>query len=781
MDSAAKLKVIHMFNTMPPQFILWKSVPDMPPKKPRKVPCDVTGAATDPHDKTKFMDYETAATVAAGAGLNIGFVLTKEDPYFLFDLDDVRNPVTGDYTDIAQAAAALFPGAAMEVSYSQTGMHIYGRCDAERLRTKKRKWQNNQFEFYTEGRFVALGHGAVGDINIDWTQQLDGLIPTRDVADLEAGQDGPVPEYTGTNWSDEELVQKMLAGGGSMAVQFGDKASVRDLWTCDVAKLAAHFPSATGDLFDRSNADAALMSHLAFWCGKDYQRMDKLFRASGLFRDKYDKRPDYRQNTITGAISGCRNVYSVAAKTTRAPLISGELMTIQDQLEHFKGCVYVAARRGILTPTGEILDRSQFRATYGGFKFLMTMVGTGSTTDAFEAFTEHKVTAFPKVSDITFDPTGEFQDILTDPDGIKRVNVYRPRTPRRVSGDPSLFVDLITTMIPDERDRVILTSYMAAVCQYPGQKFLWAPLVQGAQGNGKSTLISVLRYCVDGITQGVDDQAAKYSVELLPRHLDSQFNGVMESKLLAVVHEMHTDSFKDQRERQDYLKSLITEPTLTIERKGANQYTARNCMNFLFCSNHRDAVRLESAERRFAVFYTAQQTVDDVRAAGIDFKALWSWLRADGFAIVYDYLMTYQIPDEFNPAGDATRAPVTSSTAAAVSESRSPVERLILEAVADDEPGFKNGWVSVAKVNHLCERDGIKPLAGRALPCIMRALGYNRIGRVRANVLFEGGGATTLWCREQLGQDAQIADHAPSHLVEKYRADQQYSVPVGFN
>ena len=767
-----------MFNTMPAQFILWKSVPDMPPKKDRKVPCDVNGAATDPHDPAKFMTYEEASTVAGSTGYNVGFVLTKDDPYFLFDLDDVRDPVTGQYSDIAQAAVALFPGAAMEVSYSQTGMHVYGRCDAERLRTKRRKWQNNQFEFYTEGRFVALGHGAQGDVEIDWTNQLDGLIPTRDVADLEAGQDGPVAEYTLGGISDEELIVKMMNNTGSMAAKFGDKASVRDLWTCDVAKLAAHYPSQHGDLFDRSGAEMALLAHLAFWTGKDYARMDSLFRQSGLMREKWN-RSDIRQSGITKAIAGCRNVYSVATKATGPALVSAEIMTIQEQLEHFKGCVYVAARRGILTPTGEILDRAQFRATYGGFKFLMTMVGTGSTTDAFEAFTEHKVTKFPKVSDITFDPTGQFLDILVDPDGIKRVNVYRPRTPRRVSGDPSPFVDLVVKMLPDERDRAILTSYMAAVCQYPGRKFLWAPVVQGAQGNGKSTLISVLRYCVDGITQGVDDQAAKYTVELLPRHLDSQFNGVMESKLLAVVHEMHTDSFKDQRERQDYLKSLITEPTLTIERKGANQYTARNHMNFMFCSNHRDAVRLESAERRFAVFYTAQQTADDVRAAGIDFKALWSWLRADGFAIIYDYLMAYQIPDEFNPAGDATRAPVTSSTDQAVAESRSPVERLIIEAVADGEPGFRNNWVSTAKVNHLCERDGIKPPVGRALPGVMRALGYSRVGRLRD--IFEEGGSTTLWSREQFGQAVQELDRAPSHLAEKYRSDQGYSVAAGFN
>ena len=34
--------------------------------------------------------------------------------------------------------------------------------------------------------------------------------------------------------------------------------------------------------FDHSSADAALMSHLAFWTGKDMPRMDRLFRRSAL-------------------------------------------------------------------------------------------------------------------------------------------------------------------------------------------------------------------------------------------------------------------------------------------------------------------------------------------------------------------------------------------------------------------------------------------------------------------------------------------------------------------
>jgi hypothetical protein len=42
---------------------------------------------------------------------------------------------------------------------------------------------------------------------------------------------------------------------------------------------------------------------LAFWTGPDPRRIDRLFRQSGLYRDKWE-RADYRETTIGLALSG---------------------------------------------------------------------------------------------------------------------------------------------------------------------------------------------------------------------------------------------------------------------------------------------------------------------------------------------------------------------------------------------------------------------------------------------------------------------------------------------
>lgn len=57
----------------------------------------------------------------------IGFVFSSGDPYAGIDLDDVRNPETGEIEERAQKVIDLFPGAYTEVSPSGTGVHIIVR------------------------------------------------------------------------------------------------------------------------------------------------------------------------------------------------------------------------------------------------------------------------------------------------------------------------------------------------------------------------------------------------------------------------------------------------------------------------------------------------------------------------------------------------------------------------------------------------------------------------------------------------------------------------------
>ncbi|MDO4549318.1 MAG: phage/plasmid primase, P4 family, partial [Clostridia bacterium] len=71
-----------------------------------------------------------------------------------------------------------------------------------------------------------------------------------------------------------------------------------------------------GDITDygsQSEADLALCSMLAFWCGRDRNQMDRLFRQSGLYREKWDRAQSgssYGAITLNKAAVSVKEVYS---------------------------------------------------------------------------------------------------------------------------------------------------------------------------------------------------------------------------------------------------------------------------------------------------------------------------------------------------------------------------------------------------------------------------------------------------------------------------------------
>ncbi len=80
------------------------------------------------------------------------------------------------------------------------------------------------------------------------------------------------------------------------------------------AKFARLWMGDTGDYDgDDSRADLALCGMLAFYCGADAERIDRLFRQSRLMREKWDdkrKQSTYGRDTIATALEGKSEFYS---------------------------------------------------------------------------------------------------------------------------------------------------------------------------------------------------------------------------------------------------------------------------------------------------------------------------------------------------------------------------------------------------------------------------------------------------------------------------------------
>jgi hypothetical protein len=723
-----------------PQFILHR---DKIPTNP------TTGRAHDPHDPAIWMEADAALATGAALGYGVGFVFTAQDPFFFFDLDACLQP-DGTWSQLATDMCARFTGCAIEVSQSGQGLHIFGQGVVPDHACKNIPLG---LELYTEQRFVALtGTGAVGSAAhapdcLPWLVS-EYFPPSEAVAGAE-WTDGPCPEWRGPT-DDDELISRILASRTTAGSVFAGRASVQQLWSADPDALAVAYPDERG--FDHSSADAALCQHLAFWTGKDCERIDRLFRRSALYRDKWETREDYRYATIKHAVGHCRDVLgsrqadatplgdepdSVAPSDpmefggTRA---SYQYLALTQQLEHFKGCVYIRDLHRVFTPDGALLKPEQFKATYSGYVFAMDAMNDKTSKNAWEVFTESQATIFPRAHNVCFRPECE-PGALIHEEGQILINTYTPAGVERKDGDPKPFLDHVAKLLPNERDRSIVLAYMAAVVQYPGVKFQWAPLLQGVEGNGKSLLMTA-------VAKGV---GIKYTHKPPAADISNVFNAWISRKLFIAVEEVYV---ADRQEVIDALKPLITDDRVPVTSKGVDQQTGDNRANFMMASNHRDAYRKTANDRRVAMFFTAQQTAADLTRDGMDgryFPDLYAWLKADGYAIMAKYLAEYPIAEELNPATYLMRAPMTSSTDEAIASSLGGVEQEIAEAVSEGRPGFAGGWVSSMALDKLIkERRDEKRITPNKRKELLIELGYVlhpalKDGRLNTTIMQEGG------------------------------------------
>jgi hypothetical protein len=419
-------------------------------------------------------------------------------------------------------------------------------------------------------------------------------------------------------------------------------------------------------------------------------------------------------------------------------------LTIQEMLTHFAGCVYVRDVHRVLVPDGALLKPEAFSASYGGHWFQMMPDGTKPTDDAFKAFTKNMTYRFPQARGLAFRPDLPFGTIL--PNG--NVNTYAPPNVDMTPCDITPMLAFLERLIPDARDREILLSWAAACVQHPGIKFQWAPVLQGAPGNGKTMFASCLAFAV----------GRQFVHAPNPKQLGTNFNAYMESKVLILVEEIH---MAGRREILDDLKAKITNKMLEVEGKGADQRMMENLANWLFCTNFRDAVIKSRDDRRYAIFFTAQQSIEDIVRDGMGgdyFPQMYAWLEAGGYAGVAHWLATYPIRDELNPAKLCHRAPQTSSTAEAVAVTKGGIEAEVEEAIEAGVPGFQGGWVSSWHLMELARRNGIR-IGRNTLGQMLRNMGYAEWGRAPRMIMAEGGMRSSLWRHRDSAPEASFEDY----------------------
>ena len=131
-----------------PQWLVWKL--EERDSKPTKVPyiAGGVGKASSTDSETWRSFEEAIAAFKTGRYEGLGFVFSTGDPYAGVDLDDCRNPETGELEEWAAKIVQYLEGYA-EVSPSDTGVHIIVRGKAP---NKKR----GKVEAYSSERYFTM-------------------------------------------------------------------------------------------------------------------------------------------------------------------------------------------------------------------------------------------------------------------------------------------------------------------------------------------------------------------------------------------------------------------------------------------------------------------------------------------------------------------------------------------------------------------------------------------------------------------------------------------------
>ena len=288
-----------------PNWVVWKI--EIRDGNPTKVPYSpITGRKAKSNDPATWGTFNAACHYYESHKNNgvkgIGFQFSNS-PFFGIDLDHSRDPESGQIKPWAQEIVDEV-NSYTEVSQSGEGLHIIPEGSLPESGRKK-----GDIEMYMEGRFFCMTgahlEGTPREI-LERTAEA-GRVHTRV---FPPKQDKPEsterPAGTPTDIEDGELLSLMYRATNG--------AKVRRLFEGD----HSDYPS-------KSEADLSVCCHLAFWTGKDPERMDRLFRESGLFRpEKWDRKhhsdgSTYGQETIRRAIENTTEVYTGggASKETR--------------------------------------------------------------------------------------------------------------------------------------------------------------------------------------------------------------------------------------------------------------------------------------------------------------------------------------------------------------------------------------------------------------------------------------------------------------------------------
>lgn len=274
-------------------FVLWKK--EKRDGKTTKVPYQLNGQKAKPNDSSTWSAYQDIEKRYFKGGYSgVGFCLSEGTPLGI-DLDKCRCPAFADIPIVSPWAMDVIKqiDSYTEVSPSGRGIRIFAYGDKLPEHGRKR----GAVEIYESGRYLTVTGHHLSETPTSIMQRPEEILAFH-------------KQYFGTDADKAEI--KIVQPGATSSVNV---TLEKIFQSRNGDKIKTLYEGNHSDYPSQSEADLALCSHLAFWFNNDASAIDQSFRASGLFRPKWDKKhyangQTYGQSVVEKAIQSTKETYT---------------------------------------------------------------------------------------------------------------------------------------------------------------------------------------------------------------------------------------------------------------------------------------------------------------------------------------------------------------------------------------------------------------------------------------------------------------------------------------
>ena len=362
------------------------------------------------------------------------------------------------------------------------------------------------------------------------------------------------------------------------------------------------------------------------------------------------------------------------------------------------------------------------------------------------------VVKVPQIYAAMYDPS---QGEIFNYNGVDVVNTYMPRTVPEVDefwaldGAVGVIERHFLDWFDDEKYGRMVIQWMAHNVQHPGKKILWAPIICGVNGDGKSSIKNILAAVMGGPNVG----------DISIAEIHSQFNSYAEGKCVRAIEEIRIRG-TNRHEVMNALKPLITNESIVLIKKGRDGIEVPNVTNYIAFTNYPDALALEVGDRRWVPLYTKFESHAEMLLERTDdYWHAFHHAYRERAGSLRGWLLNVSL-EGFDP----NFPPDTGwHKHRMVSESRSDSEKIVLECL--DELGEIFTWPEIKAVG---DSLGAYGWNSTRIGSILKSMGYDKTKRKKIR-----GTNNHYWCKADLKVELEADNERFTLAVLKHLEDSE--------